>query len=52
METEDQDQRETETGDGTGQRALLACGMPEDTKKKQRPPKQQHTLNARSHQGR
>ena len=38
METEDQDQRETATGDGTGQRALLVHSMPEDTDKERRPP--------------
>ena len=38
MGTDDQDQRATETGDGTGQCALLARGMPEDDNKEQRPP--------------
>ena len=48
---EDQYHRETETEDRTGQRSLLARGMPDNAKKERRPPKQQHALNVCSHQG-
>ena len=37
----DQDKKEMETGDWTGQRALLTCGMPEESDKERRPPEQQ-----------
>ena len=49
--TEGQVQREKETGDRNGQRALLACGMPEDVDKERRPPNRPRALNARGHQG-
>ena len=51
MGTGDQYVRETDTGDQTGKRALLARGMPEDADKERIPPKRQHALNACSHQG-
>ena len=51
MGTGDQDKRDTETGDGTGQRALLAYGMPEDDKEELRHPERQRMLNACIHQG-
>ena len=37
--TGDQDERDTETGDNTGQRALLARVIPEDIYEERRPPK-------------
>ena len=42
---------ETETGDRTGQRALLARGMPVDSDEEKRTPKWQWALNACGHQG-
>ena len=51
MGRDEQDHRETETGNGTGQRTLLAHGMTEDTGEERRNPEQQHVLNACRHQG-
>ena len=48
---EDQDQRATDTGEGTGQHALLASSMSDDDNKERRPPEQQRALNTCSHQG-
>ena len=51
IEMEDQDRRETETGDGIRQRALLARSTPEDSDKEQIPPERQCALNVCGHQG-
>ena len=37
----DQDERDMETEEWTGQRALLTCGMPEESDKERRPPERQ-----------
>ena len=42
---------ETETGDETGQRALLACGMQEDSDEEWSPSDRSHALNTCSHPG-
>ena len=49
--SDDQCERLTETEDRTVQRALPACGIPDDDNRERRPPEQQHTLNACGHQG-
>ena len=51
MRTKYQYQRESETGEGTRQRAFLARGMPVENNEDQRPPEQQRALNACGHQG-
>ena len=49
--TEDQGRTETETGDNTGQRALLARGMQEDSNEYRSPPKRLHRINTCGHRG-
>ena len=51
MGTDDENQRERETGDRTGQRTLLARGMPEDSKEARRYPEHQRMLNRCIHRG-
>ena len=51
MGTDDQYQRATETGDGTGQRALLVRNMPVDKNEERSPLERQRALNACGHQG-
>ena len=51
MGTGDQDESKTETGDWTGQHALLTRGMLEDSDKEWTPPERQRALTVCGHQG-
>ena len=49
--TADQGHTQTETGDETGKRTLLARGIQEDGNEERSLPDRSHALNACSHQG-